>query len=294
MPTFTPIEAALSIALPVGLVAAAVVHRWPRGELLAPHVDPSTVVQTAVDTPVLRRFLRARMDPATETGLLLSAAVVTVVAGASVAGVITAMIHAHRGLATYDLAFADWGAARATASSTLALKRLSALGGYPVVTALAIGTATVEHRRGMGRGVVPLLVLVIGGQYAVVNTIKFVVDRARPDVAQLTGFAGSSFPSGHAAAASASYAVAALLLSRRRPRWAKSLLGGLALGIAAAVASTRVLLGVHWFTDVLTGVLVGWTWFAMLSIAFGGQVLRFGDTLRRAEAVLERTEQRTE
>ena len=58
----------------------------------------------------------------------------------------------------------------------------------------------------------------------------------------------------------------------------------MAVGLAVAVASTRVLLGVHWFTDGLAGLFVGWAWFSLVSIAFGGRVLRFGRTLEVTEA----------
>ena len=109
---------------------------------------------------------------------------------------------------------------------------------------------------------------------------------ALPNLAQLTGYSGSSFPSGHAAASAASFVVFALLLGRRRSNTAKALLGGVAVGLAVAVASTRVLLGVHWFTDVLAGLFVGWAWFSLVSIAFGGRVLRFGRTLEVTEAAL--------
>ena len=54
------------------------------------------------------------------------------------------------------------------------------------------------------------------------------------------------------------------------------MLTGLAAGIAVAVAASRVLLDVHWLTDVIAGLALGWAWFAVCAIAFGGRILRFG------------------
>ncbi len=42
------------------------------------------------------------------------------------------------------------------------------------------------------------------------------------------------------------------------------------------MASTRVLLDVHWVSDVVAGLALGWGWFALCAIAFGGRLLRFG------------------
>ena len=109
------------------------------------------------------------------------------------------------------------------------------------------------------------------------------MNRARPDLSQLTGFAGSSFPSGHSTAAAATYAAIALLLSRRRSPATRSLLAGGAVAIAVAVAASRVLLGVHWLTDVMAGLALGWAWFAACSIAFGGRLMRFGAPVVVAE-----------
>lgn len=270
------------VAVPCGVVAGLCIRRWPHSDLLAPRIEPTTVTEEARHRPRLRALLRSRMDPATETGLLLSVAVVAVVVSLTVVGVVAEMVRSKRGLAAYDLRFADWAALHATPSSTHQLRTLSQLGGYVTVTIIAFLVAGIEHRRHLGRSVVPMLVLVVGGQFAVTNAIKFTVDRARPAVSQLTGYAGTSFPSGHAAAAAASYAVFALLLTRRRSPLVKAIGGGVAVAIATGVAATRVLLGVHWLTDVVAGLFVGWAWFVLLSMAFGGRVLRFGDTLRKA------------
>lgn len=51
--------------------------------------------------------------------------------------------------------------------------------------------------------------------------------------------------------------------------------------IAFAVAASRILLGVHWLTDVIAGLVVGWTWFLLSTIVFGGRLLRFGEPADR-------------
>src|SRR4029450_9212945 len=71
-------------------------------------------------------------------------------------------------------------------------------------------------------------------------------------------------------------AAAALLLGRGRARPTRALLAGAAVGLAVAVAASRLLLGQHWLSDGLAGLALGWAWFAVCSIAFGGRLLRFG------------------
>jgi undecaprenyl-diphosphatase len=60
------------------------------------------------------------------------------------------------------------------------------------------------------------------------------------------------------------------------------LLAAGAVGVAVAVASSRVLLDVHWVSDVVAGVALGWAWFALCAIAFGGRLLRFGAPAEQA------------
>lgn len=63
------------------------------------------------------------------------------------------------------------------------------------------------------------------------------------------------------------------------------MIAGVAVGVAVVVAGTRVLPGVHWLTDVLAGLAVGWAWFALWSMAFGGRLLEFGAPAALAERV---------
>jgi undecaprenyl-diphosphatase len=84
--------------------------------------------------------------------------------------------------------------------------------------------------------------------------LKRVVDRDRPHVLLseaeplLRWDASASFPSGHAATSAAGAVILAYLLGR----WA----WGLAV-LAAAVAYSRVYIGVHYPVDVLVGAALG-------------------------------------
>ena len=250
----SPLVVDLLVALPPAALVYAITRRWPHRNLDAPRLPTATVATEVRRHPRLRRLLQARLDPAVGTGLLLTVASVVAVAAMVGVGLLVRMIHTNSGLARFDGAFARWGAQHAVASSTAGLKLVSMLGGYEALVAMSLIVVGLEYRRGLGRSVVVLLVLVVGGQFAVVNIVKALVARTRPDISRLTGFAGSSFPSGHAAAAAASYAAFSLLLSRKRSPRIKAVFAATTAAIAAAVAASRVLLGVHWFTRRRSGL----------------------------------------
>ena len=42
------------------------------------------------------------------------------------------------------------------------------------------------------------------------------------------------------------------------------------------------MLDVHWVSDVIAGLALGWAWFAVCSIAFGGRMLSFGAPAKKA------------
>ena len=60
--------------------------------------------------------------------------------------------------------------------------------------------------------------------------------------------------------------------------------------VAVAVAASRVLLDVHWVTDVIAGLSLGWAWFALCAVAFGGRILRFGAAAETAARFGDATE----
>ena len=275
----------LGAGMAVGGMVALLAIRWPSTP--DPHVSGGTITKEVVRHPGLAGHLRHHFNPKTETGVALIAATAVIGAAAVGVGVLLAMIRTKSGLQSVDVRLARFGAEHATAFSTDFLRHLSELGGTRGVILMALVACAVECRRGQARAVVMFLTLVVAGQFALSNGIKYLVERARPDFSRLTGFAGTSFPSGHSTAAAATLAAIALVATRRRSSRVKTFGAALAAGTAAMVGATRVFLGVHWFTDVVAGLLLGWAWFAMCSIAFGGRLLIFGLPVAEAEAVAD-------
>jgi membrane-associated phospholipid phosphatase len=272
----------LTVVVP-GVAAALIAYRWPQAALTAPKLSVETVKQEARQHRRFVAFTRSRLDPASATGLLLSAAVLVFVVGTALVAILLVMIHTNSGFARFDSSVSLFGAHHATALSTRFLRFYTQLGGALVIVPLALIVAIVETIRQRTVTVFAFLTVVVGGQFLVANIIKALVDRARPDFDQLTGFSGSSFPSGHAVAAAACLAAFALVIGRRRSLKVRAVLAGLAVGLATGIACCRVMLGVHWLTDVLGGLALGWAWFALCSIAFGGYQLRFGAPAKVAE-----------
>ena len=95
------------------------------------------------------------------------------------------------------------------------------------------------------------------GDSLLVREIKDLVERARPNVSATAALLDPSYPSGHTTNAAACYAAVALVLGIGCSRTTRATLLGVAMGIAVAVAASRVLLTVHWFTDVVAGLAVG-------------------------------------
>lgn len=108
-----------------------------------------------------------------------------------------------------------------------------------------------------------LFVFVAGtGGWLLNWTLKTAFDRARPDVVpHLREVMSSSFPSGHALTSAAVYlTLGALLMRVAEGRVARYYCMAVAAFVTFLVGSSRVLLGVHYPTDVLGGWLVGMSW----------------------------------
>ncbi len=114
----------------------------------------------------------------------------------------------------------------------------------------------------------------LGSAVGVALVMKLVFHRSRPELwPRLITENGASFPSGHSTTAAALVTCLVLLLWRTPWRWPTLILGSL---YALLMGSSRLVLGVHYPTDVLAGWLTG------LSLVLGTYQLLSPHTRRLA------------
>jgi membrane-associated phospholipid phosphatase len=112
--------------------------------------------------------------------------------------------------------------------------------------------------------------LVAGAGALVMDPIlKDLVGRLRPVVAHpIAHGGGNSFPSGHSLGSIVCYgAVLLVFLPAARGRWRTVFITGI-VTIVALIGVSRILLGVHYLSDVLGGWTLGITWLGLTAFAF--------------------------
>lgn len=147
-----------------------------------------------------------------------------------------------------------------------AICAVTAFGGVAlrnVIVLAALGTLAFNRERARE---IWLTATVIGG-WGVDSLVKGVIARSRPAlVPHLVSADGYSFPSGHSFNSAVVYLGMALVLSGMlsRPGHRRILVAS-ALALSIAVGITRVMLGVHYPSDVIAGWLGGTGWVLLIA-----------------------------
>lgn len=134
----------------------------------------------------------------------------------------------------------------------------TALGEPTVLIAAGFVIALWLLWRGHGRFALMLLLVILVGR-ALSEVQKYMVARPRPDLEpHLVVVRTSSFPSGHASSSMIFYLTMALAFAGGT-RWQRpAALGAIALSLLIGIS--RVMLGVHWPSDVVGGWAFGMLW----------------------------------
>jgi membrane-associated phospholipid phosphatase len=276
----------LLIAVLLVASAAAATAAWAGGRALQ-RPPRRRLADAAAETamrarPRLRAFVRSRLDAEVATGLGLTLALAAIVVAGLVVGLLAVAVTHVELLADIDSSAARWAHRDGGPRTRDVLDAVTTLATTPVVLALGVVVGLRELVRLPNRSIPAFLLLVTLGDSLITNVVKQIVGRARPDITPAAASLGPSFPSGHSSTAAAFYAALALLAARGRPGGVRALLAAAAVGIAVAVACSRVMLDLHWLSDVVAGLALGWGWFAACAIAFGGRLLRFGEPVEEA------------
>ena len=153
-------------------------------------------------------------------------------------------------------------------AAVTAAKILSTIGSAPVYIVIFTVVAGWLFWRRLPRLAAFVIVTVIGS--AVLNAlVKGLVDRARPILPDPVAHAnGMSFPSGHAQNAMVACSVLLLVfLPVLRGVW-RAVAVGAAVLMVIAIGLSRVVLGVHYVSDVLAGYVLGAAWVAAMTALF--------------------------
>lgn len=157
-----------------------------------------------------------------------------------------------------DVLAQPWLLAAARAATTA--------GDSDVVNVVAAAVATTLLIIRFWRGAV-LVVIARIGELASTTAVKDLLARPRPTLLNPVDYAaGYSFPSGHAAGAAAVYGALVVLVLPRAIRWARALLLAAGTSLISAVAASRVLLGVHYPSDVAAGAALGLAWVGIAAL----------------------------
>ena len=147
----------------------------------------------------------------------------------------------------------------------------TALGEPTVLIAACMACALWLWFTGRGRlGLVLLIIALVGRGLS--EAQKYSIARVRPDLEpHLVAVKTSSFPSGHATSSMIFYLTLALALAAQT-RWYRAAVAG-AILLSLLIGTSRVMLGVHWPSDVIAGWAFGMLW-VLLALRPAERLLR--------------------
>ena len=223
-----------------------------------------------MNVAALPAFMKQRLDPEQRYGLRLTLFALAVILVFIPFGFLLSQVVDEGPLTTYDRAVVEdlHEFVRGNRWTIGPLQLLSFLG-KPIFFYIVVGAVGIFLLMRGRRRLVAYLVTtgMVGG---VVDTaVKVIVARDRPVLEDpiATAF-GQSFPSGHAFTSTAMYGALLLVFFPVIPRRGRPWAVGAYVLLVGAIAFSRLALGVHFFSDVLGGIVLGAAWLVASTAAF--------------------------
>ena len=143
---------------------------------------------------------------------------------------------------------------------------------YSLAIALAFACYYIIYRSRYLEGYVVLLSFL--GMWGINFIAKIIVRRERPDLDYLINVSGYSFPSGHAMVAAGFYGSLLLIAiySQKQRRIDPTLLSIIGISAILLLGFSRIYLGVHYPSDVLTGLISGGVWVLCVNKIFRNEL----------------------
>lgn len=229
------------------------------------------------------------LDPPTSPrGLLLGhPAIIWIVAAASLLLAIAAAVDGGSLLLVWDEPIQRWVGSRRTDNLDTVFRSFSRMGSNIVVFAsFAVILAVVARRC---RVLALALAVAVLARSPLEYVIKDVIARDRPNLDRLIEIGpGFSHPSGHVLAAVTLWgllpAVVALMTDRRWIWWLTTVFSAV---LIVGISASRVYLGVHWFSDIVQGLLLGWLFLTLVEVRYVHHHRKRGCTLGAAHGGAE-------
>ena len=188
-------------------------------------------------------------------------------------------------LVDWDVRFATWLHSHASDNLVTFFKIVTWAGNSALLLVVVGALAAVFVRRGRANDAL-VLILALGGAGVINALLKLVFQRPRPELA-FVHLETYSYPSGHAAVATATYTTLAFVLARRAGVLRTIAIASAAIVLIALVGFSRLYLGVHYLSDVMAGTCFGLAWASLCLIAYtlyGDRGIRLPRLSARASA----------
>ena len=231
---------------------------WPRRVLNHPMLERLDLALSE-HAPAIWGFIRRRFTTSEWRGLYLTVAVVCVFGALYLFALISESTVEEEALYAVDQQIYTWLLDAMHPQITGSMQLITRLGDGLTVTIAAVAVGVWLLVRG-DRWLALSLALSVGAGSGVMHGLKWIFARSRP-LEQLASARGHSFPSGHAFLATVLYGFLIYLVWRGVRSDALRIGATMLLTLViVAVGLSRIMLRVHWVSDVAGGLTVGVAW----------------------------------